>query len=134
MVGSLCMLAAILYLYSQYAAVTGDYTTDWDKLVTLVLPHNAQFWCFAAFALAFAIKVPLFPLHTWLPDAHVEAPTAGSVILAGVLLKFGIYNFLRFALPIFPHAAYQVGPWIFILGVIGVVYGAMVAYAQDDVK
>jgi NADH-quinone oxidoreductase subunit M len=134
MVGSLCMLAAILYVYTQYADVTGVYTTDLEKLTTLVLPHNAQFWCFAAFALAFAIKIPLFPLHTWLPDAHVEAPTAGSVILAGVLLKFGIYGFLRFAIPLFPWGAHEWGPAIVLLSVIGIIYGALVAFAQDDVK
>jgi NADH-quinone oxidoreductase subunit M len=134
MVGSLLMLAAILYLYTQYAAVTGDYTTDLEKLTTLVLPHRAQFWCFAAFALAFAIKIPLFPLHTWLPDAHVEAPTAGSVILAGVLLKFGIYGFMRFAIPLFPWGAHAWTPAIMILSVIGIIYGALVAFAQDDVK
>src|SRR5689334_9092569 len=89
MVGSLLMLVAIFYVYVQGASVTGVYTTDLEKLQTLVLPHKAQIWCFAAFALAFAIKIPLFPLHTWLPDAHVEAPTPGSVILAGVLLKLG---------------------------------------------
>jgi NADH-quinone oxidoreductase subunit M len=91
-------------------------------------------WCFAAFALAFAIKVPLFPLHTWLPDAHVEAPTAGSVILAGVLLKFGIYGFLRYAMPLFPHGAAVLGPAIAILAVVGIIYGAFVAFTQDDVK
>jgi NADH-quinone oxidoreductase subunit M len=134
MVGSLCMLAAILYVYTQYASVTGVYTTDLEQLQGLVLPHNAQIWCFAAFALAFAIKVPLFPLHTWLPDAHVEAPTAGSVILAGVLLKFGIYGFLRFAIPLFPYGAHAASPYILALAVIGIVYGALVAFAQDDVK
>jgi NADH-quinone oxidoreductase subunit M len=91
-------------------------------------------WCFAAFALAFAIKVPLFPLHTWLPDAHVEAPTPGSVILAGVLLKLGIYGFIRLAMPLFPHGAAVLAPYIAILAVIGIVYGAVVAFAQDDVK
>ena len=91
-------------------------------------------FCFLAFALAFAIKVPIFPLHTWLPDAHVEAPTGGSVILAGVLLKFGTYGFLRFALPMFPLAAAQAAPVIVILAVIGIVYGALMAYVQDDAK
>ncbi|HTJ40946.1 MAG TPA: NADH-quinone oxidoreductase subunit M [Kofleriaceae bacterium] len=134
MVGSLCMLAAILYVYATYGAVKGEYTTDLDQLTNLVLSHNAQFWCFGAFALAFAIKVPLFPLHTWLPDAHVEAPTAGSVILAGVLLKFGIYGFLRFAIPLFPYGAEAWSPYILALAVIGIIYGAFVAFAQDDVK
>src|SRR6185437_3145789 len=105
-----------------------------EALKTLVLPHSAQFWCFAAFGLAFAIKIPLFPLHTWLPDAHVEAPTAGSVILAGVLLKFGIYGFMRFAIPLFPWGADAWRPAIMILSVVGIIYGALVAFAQDDVK
>ncbi|MBA3392448.1 MAG: NADH-quinone oxidoreductase subunit M, partial [Deltaproteobacteria bacterium] len=134
MVGSLLMLVAIFYLYVQAGAVLGEYTTDLQKLMQVALPHNAQVWCFAAFALAFAIKVPLFPLHTWLPDAHVEAPTAGSVILAGVLLKFGIYGFLRYAMPLFPHGAAVLAPTIAILAVIGIIYGALVAFAQDDVK
>jgi NADH-quinone oxidoreductase subunit M len=91
-------------------------------------------WLFAAFALAFAIKVPMFPFHTWLPDAHVEAPTAGSVILAAVLLKMGTYGFLRFCLPLFPHAVYEFTPLISILAIIGIIYGAMVAMVQKDVK
>jgi NADH-quinone oxidoreductase subunit M len=134
MVGSLLMLVAIFYLYVTAGAVLGEYTTDLQKLMQVALPYNAQVWCFAAFALAFAIKVPLFPLHTWLPDAHVEAPTAGSVILAGVLLKFGIFGFLRYAMPLFPHGAAVLAPVIAILAVIGIIYGALVAYAQDDVK
>lgn len=143
MVGSLLMLVAIFYLYVQHGQVTGIYTTELTHitetgqtlgLAHLVLPHNAQVWCFAAFALAFAIKVPLFPLHTWLPDAHVEAPTPGSVILAGVLLKLGIYGFIRLAMPLFPHGAAVLAPYIAILAVIGIVYGAVVAFAQDDVK
>ena len=134
MVGSLLMLVAIFYVYIQYGNTTGTYTTDLEKLMTVALPYGAQTWCFAAFAIAFAIKVPLFPLHTWLPDAHVEAPTAGSVILAGVLLKFGIYGFLRYAMPLFPHGAAVWAPVIAILSVIGIIYGAFVAFAQDDVK
>ncbi|MBA3818064.1 MAG: NADH-quinone oxidoreductase subunit M [Deltaproteobacteria bacterium] len=134
MVGSLLMLVAIVYVYVQAGAVLGEYTTDLAKLSSVALPYDAQVWCFAAFALAFAIKVPLFPLHTWLPDAHVEAPTAGSVILAGVLLKFGIYGFLRYAMPMFPHGAAVLAPVIAILAVIGIIYGALVAFAQDDVK
>ncbi|HTL37762.1 MAG TPA: NADH-quinone oxidoreductase subunit M [Kofleriaceae bacterium] len=134
MVGSLLMLVAIFYVYVQGAAVLGHYTTDLEQLLTVALPYKAQVWCFAAFALAFAIKVPLFPLHTWLPDAHVEAPTAGSVILAGVLLKFGIYGFLRFAMPLFPHGAAVWATPLAILAIIGIIYGAFVAFAQDDVK
>jgi NADH-quinone oxidoreductase subunit M len=134
MVGSLLMLVAIFYVYVKAGAVLGGYTTDLEKLLTVSLPYGAQTWCFAAFALAFAIKIPLFPLHTWLPDAHVEAPTAGSVILAGVLLKFGIYGFLRYAMPLFPHGAVVWAPAIAVLAVIGIIYGALVAFAQDDVK
>src|SRR5215467_8867733 len=134
MVGSLLMLVAIFYVYVKGGAVLGSYTTDLERLLTVALPYDAQVWCFGAFALAFAIKVPLFPLHTWLPDAHVEAPTAGSVILAGVLLKFGIYGFLRYAMPMFPHGAVVWAPAISLLAVIGIIYGALVAFAQDDVK
>ncbi|HEU5055450.1 MAG TPA: NADH-quinone oxidoreductase subunit M [Kofleriaceae bacterium] len=134
MVGSLLMLATIFYLYAKYGAVTGEYTTDLEKLDDLVLPQTAQVWCFIAFALAFAIKVPMFPFHTWLPDAHVEAPTAGSVILAGVLLKFGVYGFMRFAMPLFPYGAAEAAPYIAIIGVAGIIYGALTAFVQDDVK
>lgn len=134
MVGSLLMLVAIFYLYVNAAPLLGGYTTDLEKLATVALPYETQIWCFAAFALAFAIKVPLFPLHTWLPDAHVEAPTAGSVILAGVMLKFGIYGFLRFAFPLFPYGAMVWSPALAVLSVIGIIYGAFVAFAQDDVK
>ncbi|NVB80423.1 MAG: NADH-quinone oxidoreductase subunit M [Kofleriaceae bacterium] len=134
MVGSLLMLVAIFYVYTQAAPVLGGYTTDLERIMTVSFSYQAQVWCFAAFALAFAIKVPLFPLHTWLPDAHVEAPTAGSVILAGVLLKFGIYGFIRFAMPLFPHGAAVWAPALAILAVIGIIYGAFVAFAQDDVK
>src|ERR1043165_5934522 len=134
MVGSLVMLVAIFYVYVSAGSVLGTYTTDLQQLQQVALPPSAQVYCFAAFALAFAIKVPLFPLHTWLPDAHVEAPTAGSVILAGVLLKFGIYGFLRYAMPLFPHGAVAWAPAISLLAVIGIIYGAFVAFAQDDVK
>jgi NADH-quinone oxidoreductase subunit M len=134
MTGSLCMLVAIFYVYVKAGAVLHSYTTDLEQLYQVALPYQAQVWCFAAFALAFAIKVPLFPLHTWLPDAHVEAPTAGSVILAGVMLKFGIYGFLRFGFPLFPHGAEVWAPALGVLAVIGIVYGAFVAFAQDDVK
>src|SRR6185436_16775279 len=134
LVGSLLMLVAILYLYSQWHAATGSYSFDYTNLSHLTLPYLPQMLCFAAFALAFAIKVPIFPLHTWLPDAHVEAPTGGSVILAAVLLKFGTYGFIRFALPFFPLAARDAAPLISVLAVIGIVYGALMAYVQDDAK
>jgi NADH-quinone oxidoreductase subunit M len=134
LVGSLLMLVAIFYVYIQHGAQTGVYTFDLESLWNLHLPMKAQLWCFLAFALAFAIKIPLFPLHTWLPDAHVEAPTAGSVILAGVLLKFGVYGFLRFAMPLFPHVSHELAPWLVGLAVFGIVYGAIVAFAQEDVK
>src|SRR5262249_46718268 len=134
MVGSLLMLVAIVYLYAKYHEVSGTWSFDYTDISRLVVSTPAQFLCFLAFGLAFAIKVPLWPLHTWLPDAHVEAPTAGSVILAGVLLKFGTYGFLRFAIPFFPYAAWILGPFIAVAAVVGVIYGSLVAYAQTDVK
>jgi NADH-quinone oxidoreductase subunit M len=134
MVGSLLMLVAIFYVYVKGGAALGHYTTDLLELTTVSLPWHAQVWCFAAFGIAFAIKIPLFPLHTWLPDAHVEAPTAGSVILAGVMLKFGIYGFLRYAFPLFPHGGMVWAPALGVLAVIGIIYGAFTAFAQDDVK
>src|SRR5213594_77435 len=133
MVGSVLMLVAILALYAQHGAATGTYTFDLPVLTRWVLPPGlAQELMFLAFA--FAIKVPLFPFHTWLPDAHVEAPTAGSVILAGVLLKMGTYGFLRFCLPLFPDASLWFGPLVFALAVIGIVYGAWVSTVQPDMK
>ena len=135
MVGSALMLVAILALYYQHGAATGIYTFDLTTLVRWVMPPGAgQSLMFLAFALAFAIKVPLFPFHTWLPDAHVEAPTAGSVILAGVLLKMGTYGFLRFCLPLFPDATVAFAPLVFALAVIGIVYGAFVSTVQPDLK
>jgi NADH-quinone oxidoreductase subunit M len=135
MAGSALMLVAILALYYQHGAATGIYTFDLPTLARYVLaPGLAQNLMFLAFGLAFAIKVPLFPLHTWLPDAHVEAPTAGSVILAGVLLKMGTYGFLRFCLPLFPDASLTFGPLVFALAVIGIVYGAWVSTVQPDLK
>jgi NADH-quinone oxidoreductase subunit M len=134
LVGSLLMLVAILYLYAQYHSATGSSSFDYTDLSRLTLPFIPQLLCFLAFALAFAIKVPLFPLHTWLPDAHVEAPTGGSVILAGVMLKFGAYGFLRFAMPMFPLAAQYMATPIAILAVIGIIFGALMAYVQDDAK
>jgi NADH-quinone oxidoreductase subunit M len=136
LVGSLLMLVAILYLgYSAGEAVNqGVFTTDWYTLLAYDVPLETQGWLFALFALAFAIKVPLFPLHTWLPDAHVQAPTGGSVILAGVLLKMGTYGLLRFCLPFFPNAAQSYALLIGILAVIGILYGALVARVQPDAK
>ena len=134
MAGSLPMLVAIIYLASRYAHVNQVMTFDLLQLYNLRLPVNEQIWLFLAFGLSFAIKVPLFPFHTWLPDAHVEAPTAGSVILAGVLLKMGTYGFLRFAMPLFPDAALILTPVIIALAVIGIIYGASVAMMQPDLK
>jgi len=134
MVGSLLMLVAIIYMYLTHGQATGNYTFDYMVLSQSIWGQQAQLWLFAAFALAFAIKVPMFPLHTWLPDAHVEAPTAGSVILAGVLLKLGTYGLLRFAVPMFPWAAAAFAPYISVLAVIGIIYGALVAWVQKDAK
>jgi NADH-quinone oxidoreductase subunit M len=134
MSGSVLMLVAILFLYYFNYKSTGVYTFDILSYHNLGLPSNIQFWLFLAFFLAFAIKVPMFPFHTWLPDAHVEAPTAGSVILAGVLLKMGTYGFLRFSLPIFPQATIDFVPIIMCLSLIGIIYGALVSIAQEDIK
>jgi NADH-quinone oxidoreductase subunit M len=134
LVGSLLMLVAILYCAGRVQAETGSFGFAYERFLALRLSPREELWLFAAFALAFAIKVPLFPLHTWLPDAHVEAPTGGSVILAGVLLKLGTYGFLRFALPLFPHAAVAAAPLMVTLSVIGIVYGALVATVQPDLK
>jgi len=134
MAGSLLMFVAILYLAARHRAETGAWSFLLEDLAALSLPSSAQLLLFLAFALAFAVKVPVFPLHTWLPDAHTEAPTAGSILLAGVLLKLGVYGYLRFALPLFPEPAMRYAPWLGVLGVIGVIYGAMVAYAQKDMK
>ncbi|MCB9555154.1 MAG: NADH-quinone oxidoreductase subunit M [Deltaproteobacteria bacterium] len=134
MVGSLPMLVGIIYMYLTHGAATGNYTFDYTVLTQSVWNQSAQLWLFAAFALAFAIKVPMVPLHTWLPDAHTQAPTPGSVILAGVLLKLGTYGFIRFAIPLFPWAAASYAPYLSGLAVVGIIYGAMVAYVQDDAK
>jgi len=129
MAGSILMLLAILWLgiYGQTFSVP-------ELIAQHNIPTNIQWWLFLAFTAAFAIKVPMWPLHSWLPDAHVEAPTAGSVILAGVLLKMGTYGFLRFNLPLFPEAAVKAAPWIALFATIGIIYGAAVSYAQADVK
>ncbi|PWB68176.1 MAG: NADH-quinone oxidoreductase subunit M [Deltaproteobacteria bacterium] len=132
--GSVLMLVAIIALYFHHHQVTGVYSTDLLRLYAIDIPVKLQFWMFAAFALAFAFKVPMFPFHTWLPDAHVEAPTSGSVILAAVLLKMGTYGFLRFAMPLFPVAAYDLMPVVGGLAVIGIIYGALVAMVQKDMK
>lgn len=126
--GSALMVVAILIVYYS----TG--TFDIMKLQSTAIPSAVQTWAFLAFALAFAVKTPLFPFHTWLPDAHVQAPTAGSIILAGVLLKMGTYGYLRLAMPIFPEAATQFGPLLGILACIGILYGALVALMQKDLK
>ena len=132
MAGSLLMFLAILYLYQH----TGTFGIE--KIYASVkenpVPGAAGMFCFLAFALSFAIKVPLFPVHTWLPDAHTEAPTAGSVILAGVLLKLGIYGFIRFAIPFFPEDAALAAPWISILAIIGIIFGALMCFVQEDMK
>jgi len=134
MAGSVLMLAAILWVASAHHAAAGAWTFSIPALYAGALTEQAQFWLFAAFALAFAVKVPLFPFHTWLPDAHVEAPTAGSVLLAGVLLKMGVYGYLRLAVPMFPQAAATFAPWLAGLGVIGIIYGSLVAWSQRDMK
>lgn len=134
MAGSVLMLLAIIWVAYYHQTVTGVISFDLLDLYALDIPGGLQTWLFLAFALAFAIKVPVFPFHTWLPDAHVQAPTAGSVILAGVLLKMGTYGLLRFAFPMFPEAAMQFAPYLAILAVIGIVYGALVAMVQPDMK
>ncbi|TEU14042.1 MAG: NADH-quinone oxidoreductase subunit M [Anaerolineales bacterium] len=132
--GSALMLVAIFVLYFMNARATGQPTFDLLELQKFSVPLAAQKWLFLAFALGFAIKVPLFPFHTWLPDAHVQAPTAGSVILAGVLLKMGAYGFIRFCLPLFPAAFAYFVPLMSILAIIGIIYGSLVAFSQSDIK
>src|SRR5215813_5001975 len=134
LVGSVVMLLGILALYFYNHSLTGVYTFDVTAFHKLSVPFNMQWWIFLAFFLGFAIKVPMFPFHTWLPDAHTDAPTAGSVILAAVLLKMGTYGFLRFSLPILPDASRHFVPMMVLLSIIGIVYGALVALAQKDWK
>ncbi|MGZ4114542.1 MAG: complex I subunit 4 family protein, partial [Actinomycetota bacterium] len=128
MFGSAFLLVAILFLYAKGG------TFDVRQLTGLALSTTASRWLFLAFFIAFAVKVPIFPLHTWLPDAHTEAPTAGSVILAGVLLKMGTFGFFRYAMPLFPDAALRFRPAIATLAVIGIVYGALMSLVQKDMK
>jgi NADH-quinone oxidoreductase subunit M len=144
LVGSLLMLIAILWLGFEAAGAANSlypnattsiiFTTDYHAILNTDIPVGAQTWLFLAFAVSFAIKVPLFPLHTWLPDAHTQAPTAGSVILAGVLLKMGTYGLVRFCLPLFPEASVDFAPMMCFLAVVGIIYGGMAAMVQDDVK
>ena len=137
MAGSLLMFLAILWLYFHLQE-TGNASLDvrdiYSSLRENPLASTPQMWCFLAFAFSFAIKVPIFPFHTWLPDAHTEAPTAGSVLLAGVLLKMGTYGFLRFAIPFFPEAAAAAAPWFSVLAIIGIIFGALMCFMQDDMK
>src|SRR5262249_300417 len=128
LLGSVLMLLALFYLYFP----TG--TTDIVELMAPPVARNAQFWLWVAFFASFAVKMPMWPVPTWLPDAHVEAPTAGSVILAGVLLKMGGYGFLRFSLPMLPEASVFFAPLVFALSVVAIVYTSLVALAQEDMK
>ena len=135
-VGSLLMLVAIIYVY-YYSVQSGAAFANGfsiEHFYSLNIPEHLQTWLFLAFAFSFAIKVPMFPVHTWLPDAHTEAPTAGSVILAAILLKMGTYGYVRFAIPLFPEATQTFTPFFATLCVIGIIYGALVAMMQDDVK
>jgi NADH-quinone oxidoreductase subunit M len=140
MAGSVLMLVAIIALYFLHGEATNIFTFSYPQIQSalasgrLVLTPSVELWLFLAFFLAFAIKVPLFPFHTWLPDAHVEAPTAGSVLLAGVLLKMGTYGLVRFSLPLFPHISQLFAPLISALAVVGIIYGALVAMVQPDMK
>ncbi|HYG04053.1 MAG TPA: NADH-quinone oxidoreductase subunit M [Chryseosolibacter sp.] len=132
--GGLLMLLAILALYFYHGAATGTFTFDYMALLNTHLPPNVELWIMLGFLVAFLVKLPVVPFHTWLPDAHSQAPTAGSLILAGLLLKTGAYGLLRFILPLFPNASQEVAPWAMLLGVIGILYGAVLAYAQTDLK
>jgi NADH-quinone oxidoreductase subunit M len=134
MLGSLLMLVAILYLVFAARTHLGHLSFDLADLYQIPLTRTQARWLFAGFAIAFAIKVPMWPVHTWLPDAHTEAPTAGSVILAGVMLKMGTYGFLRFAIPLFPSVAVEAAPLFMALAVIGIIYGALLALVQPDLK
>ena len=134
MFGSLLMLLSIITLHLIHARQTGVLSFGLHDLMQTQLPPDSQIWLFAAFFLAFAIKFPLVPLHTWLPDAHTDAPTAGSVILAGLLLKTGSYGLIRFGYPLFPQAAQALTPLLYTLAVVGIIYASLVAFAQEDMK
>ena len=134
LLGSVLMLAAIFWIYSYSGQVLGERTTDIRTLSELDIPAGAQTWLWLAFFASFAVKMPMWPVHTWLPDAHVEAPTAGSVILAGILLKLGGYGFLRFSIPFFPDASLQLAPIIYVLSVAAIIITSLVAYRQGDMK
>ncbi len=130
----LLMLLAILGLYFIHGRNSGVYTFDYIRLLGTSMSTVLSFWLMLGFLIAFAVKLPAFAVHTWLPDAHTEAPTAGSVILAGLLLKTGAYGMLRFSVPLFPSASAAVAPWAMAIGVIGIIYGAMLAFSQKDLK
>ncbi len=132
--GGLLMLLSILGLYFIHGRSTGVYTFDYSLLLGTSLTPKAAFWLMLGFFISFAVKLPMVPFHPWLPDAHTEAPTAGSVILAGLLLKTGAYGLLRFVLPLFPEAAMAIAPAVMIMAVIGIIYGAVLAFAQTDLK
>ena len=132
--GGLLMLLSILGLYFIHGRSTGVYTFDYSLLLGTALTPKAAFWLMLGFFISFTVKLPMVPFHPWLPDAHTEAPTAGSVILAGLLLKTGAYGLLRFVLPLFPEAALSIAPAVMIIAVIGIIYGAVLAFAQTDLK
>jgi NADH-quinone oxidoreductase subunit M len=132
--GGLFMLLSILALYFVHGGATGVYTFDYSLLVGTAIPEKYSFWLMSGFLLAFLVKLPMVPFHPWLPDAHTEAPTAGSVILAGLLLKTGAYGLLRFVLPLFPGPALSVSPLLLAFAVVGIVYGAVLAFGQSDLK
>ena len=131
---ALFMLAAIVALYYIHGQATGKYTFDYFALLGTPIGPSSSIWIMLGFVLAFGVKLPMVPLHTWLPDAHTEAPTAGSVILAGLLLKTGAYGFIRFVLPLFPGTAAAMSPLFMVLGIVGIIYGALLAFAQTDLK
>jgi NADH-quinone oxidoreductase subunit M len=133
-ISGLLMLLSILGLYFIHGRNTGTYTFDYPQLLGTSMKPLASFWLMLGFLSAFAVKLPVVPFHTWLPDAHTEAPTAGSVILAGLLLKTGAYGILRFSVPLFPTASVLIAPWAMALGVVGILYGAVLAFAQTDIK